>query len=104
MSFVVGIVVVVGLEWELTPFELIETVEEGVDKEDVDFSVDTFTGKLVVVVGGVSDVPVMLQSEKTQQPLDGDEFYDETDTLHNFSIRDLSCKLSCLGFISLLFL
>ena len=52
------------LEWELTPSELIETVEEGVDNEDVDFSVDAFTGKLVVVIGGVSDVPVMLQSLK----------------------------------------
>ena len=53
-----------GLEWELTPSELIETVEDGVDIKDVDFSVDAFTGKLVVVVGEVSDVPVMLQSEK----------------------------------------
>ena len=66
VDFVVVVVVVVGLEWELTstPSELIETVEEGVDIEDVDFSVDAFTGKLVVVIGGVSDVPVMLQSLK----------------------------------------
>ena len=79
VSFVVGIVVVVvvvGLEWELTPSELIGTVEEGVDIEDVDFSIDAFTGKLVVVIGEVSDVPVMLQSEKNH--VDGDEFWDET--------------------------
>ena len=64
VSFVVGIVVVVvGLEWELTPSELIETAEEGVDIEDV----DAFTGKLFVVVREVSDVPVMLQSEKKTQ-------------------------------------
>ena len=41
-----------------------ETVEEGVDIEDVDFSVDVFTGKLAVVIEEVSDVPVMLQSER----------------------------------------
>ena len=41
-----------------------ETVEEGVDTEDVDFSVDVFTGKLAVVIEEVSDVPVMLQSER----------------------------------------
>ena len=40
-----------------------ETVEEGGDIEDVDFSVDAFKGKLVVMIGGISDVPVMLQSE-----------------------------------------
>ena len=41
-----------------------ETVEEGVDIEDVDFSIDVFTGKLAVVIEEVSDVPVMLQSER----------------------------------------
>ena len=80
---VVDCVVVVGIEWELTPSELIETVEEGVDIEDVDFSVDAFKGKLVVMIGGVSDVPVMLQSEKNKQQLDDDEFWDETERFHN---------------------
>ena len=55
---------IIWLEWEVTSSKPIETEEEGVDINGVYISDDPFMGTFVVANGGVSDVPVMLQTEK----------------------------------------